>query len=587
MSGGGRISQNEPRTDAEAYQDLDIAPQTTEDHEAQTSKPSPAPASPASRTSSTNTGDIEYVYLNFDTEIATRPVFPDNTVKDYPSCPNLRKYDDPYTWSKTRKNLMTWVSCATNMTAAYSAGAYAAPEAQLTELWGVSRVAYNVGITVFTAGFGIGPMFLAPFSEINGRRPVFIATGILFVAMQLACSLTNSYTGMLVARFFGGLGGSTFSTMVGGILADIWVSSERNTPMVLFTGATLFGTGLGPLVSGFVAQRLLWRWVFYIQVITSGMFVGLITIFFKETRGPILLSRRARALNNWYDKLESLGAIGMEPPKPTFTSTSAPSLHNEKLQVPLPHPQRIRYKVLAEEQRASILQMIKLSLTRPAQLLFTEPVVICFSLWISFSWAILYLQFGAIPLVYETTHAFTLEQTGAIFTAPCVGAILSTILFIHQDKWAVRRFGARFTTNPEGRLWFTCAEALLMPIGMFWFGWTCYSSIHWVVPTIALVVVTMGIFSIFLATFNYTADVYQTYASSALAASGVCRNFLGGSFPLVTVQMFRGMGFQAASSLLGGVGIVLSLGPILLIWFGPKIRLKSKVARHFVRSDEV
>ena len=95
----------------------------------------------------------------------------------------------------------------------------------------------------------------------------------------------------------------------------------------------------------------------------------------------------------------------------------------------------------------------------------------------------------------------------------------------------------------------------------------------------------MGIFSIFLATFNYTADSYQLYASSALAASGVCRNLLGGSFPLVTVQMFEGMGFHAASSLLGGIGLLLSLGPILLIWFGPEIRAKSKVARQFVQPD--
>jgi hypothetical protein len=41
--------------------------------------------------------------------------------------------------------------------------------------------------------------------------------------------------------------------MVGGILADIYVASERNTPMVIFVGMTLFGTGLGPLVSDFIA----------------------------------------------------------------------------------------------------------------------------------------------------------------------------------------------------------------------------------------------------------------------------------------------------------------------------------------------
>lgn len=512
---------------------------------------------------------IEYVYLEFSTEVARTPVFQHDISPAYPPCPNTNEFDDPFTWSKTRKNLMTWVSCATNITASYAAGSYAAPADQLTELWGVSRVAYNVGITMFTIGFALAPMILAPFSEVKGRRPVFIATGLLFVVCQLGCALTNSYAGMLAARLFAGVGGSTFSTMVGGILADIWVSSERNTPMVLFTGTTMLGIGLGPLVSGFLAQHLSWRWVFYIQVITSSILVGLVTIFFKETRQPILLSRKAKKLNEWYEKLESLGAIGMRTRE----------LDQGVIAVT---PRRIRYRVLAEEQRLSLWTMISVSLTRPARLLFTESIVICFALWVSFSWAILYLQFGAIPIVFETVYGFTLEQTGAVFTAVCVGGLLSTILSIYQDKWAVQKFGTRFTANPEGRLWFTCAEGLLMPIGMFVFGWTCYSSIHWIVPSIAVAAVTMGIFSIFLATFNYTADVYQTYASSALAASGFCRNLLGGSFPLVTVQMYEGMGFKAASSLLGGIGLLLAAGPILLIWYGPQIRLRSKVAKQFM-----
>lgn len=356
-------------------------------------------------------------------------------------------------------------------------------------------------------------------------------------------------------------------------MADIWSTSERNGPMVLFTGATLFGTGLGPLVSGFVAQHLSWRWVFYIQIIISGLLVGLVIIFFKETRGSILLSRKARILNQWYEELESLGIVGMRVicEKDGRRSSTV---------------QRIRYCVLAEEQRLSLWKMISVSLTRPARLLLTEPIIICFALWISFSWAILYLQFGAIPVVFETAYGFTLEQTGAVFAAVCVGAFLSTVLSIYQDKWAVQRYGSRFTMNPEGRLWFTCAEGLLMPIGMFVFGSTCYSSTHWIVPTIALAGITMGIFSIFLATFNYTCQVYQLYASSALAASGFCRNLLGGIFPLVTTQMYQNMGFQAASSLLGGIGLLLAAGPILLIWRGPQIRAKSKVAQQFMCENE-
>lgn len=205
-------------------------------------------------------GQLSYQYLTFKTEIATRAVWPnEEPSRDVPQIPNYQQYDDPLDWALPRKRAMTCLACSVNAVAAYAAGSYESPADTLTEKWHISYVAYNVGIAVFTYGFAIAPMVLAPFSEINGRRPVFIASGLLFVVCQMCCALTPSYGGMVAARFFLGVGGSTFSTMVGGILADIWATADRNTAMVLFTGATLFGTGLGPLVSGFVAQNLDWR----------------------------------------------------------------------------------------------------------------------------------------------------------------------------------------------------------------------------------------------------------------------------------------------------------------------------------------
>lgn len=49
-------------------------------------------------------------------------------------------------------------------------------------------------------------------------------------------------------------------------------------------------------------------------------------------------------------------------------------------------------------------------------MLVTEPVVFFFSLWVSFSWATLYLQFGSVSLVFSANHNFNVEQTGAVFT---------------------------------------------------------------------------------------------------------------------------------------------------------------------------
>ena len=155
-----------------------------------------------------------------------------------------------------------------------------------------------------------------------------------------------------------------------------------------------------------------------------------------------------------------------------------------------------------------------------ADLLATEPVVFFFSLWVSFSWGVLYLTFSAIPLVFTTNHHFNLEQNGAVFTAICIGSILSTIISVSQER--IAQYFGKITSTPEGRLYFSCFQSALLPIGLFWFGWTLSPSIHWIVPTMAVGCATMGIYSIYLAVFNYLADTYHRYASSALAAQSFC-----------------------------------------------------------------
>lgn len=512
---------------------------------------------------------IEYHFLTFETELPhpTSITPPTTGAPLPPEAPNLIPYTSPFEWSPKRKSFIIWLSSVATAITAFTAGSYSPGVGQMTELWHVSEVAALVGITTFTCGFAVAPMVLAPFSEINGRKPVFIATGILFVICQLCCAVTQSYAGMLLARFFVGVGGSTFSTMVGGVVSDVYHTKDRNTPMALFSGAALLGTGLGPLVCGFIAQYTTWRWIFYLQTITCGTLMVIITICFKETRGSVLLSRKAKKLNKWYEEREQAGYYGFEMP--------VNGEHAKKVS------QRIRWKVKSDEERASIGKMISISLYRPFHLLLTEPVVFWFSLWVSFSWAVLYLTLAAVPLVFQTNHGFSLSQANAVFGATVVGAAISTVMSIHQEKFAKRR--GKISSTPEGRLYFACVQSALMPIGLFIFGWTSFSSIHWIAPAIGIAIATMGIFSIYLAVFNYLADTYHRYASSALAAQSFCRNMLGGAFPLITKAMYQRLSYPGASSMLGGIGILLTIVPWVLVFYGPKIRARSKFASEIMK----
>lgn len=528
---------------------------------------------------------IVFHYLTFETSLPhpSNLLIPSHDHLPPPPQPNLQLYTSPFEWSESRKSVMIWLSCIATTVAAYTAGSYAPAVPQMCAEWGISEIAAYVGITTFCAGFAIAPMVLAPFSEINGRYPVFVGAGILFVICQICCAVTRSYAGMLLARFWGGVGSSVFSTMVGGVVSDLYHAEGRNTPMALFSGCALFGTGLGPLISGFIGQNASWRWIFWLQAITCGTVVTAVVLFFNETRGSILLSRKAKCLNKWYDELEMTGYYGLDMSTPGDEKESA---------------QRIRWKVKSDEERESLGKMIAISVYRPFHLLTTEPVVFFFSLWVAFAWAVLYLTFGSIPLVFRTSHAFSLQESDAVFAAMCVGAIIATIYSIYQDRLLARYLAYTATDNPgwlrrkidlsspEGRLYFACIESAFLPIGLFWFGWSQFSHIPWIVPTMAVACATMGIYSIYLATFNYLADAYHRYASSALAAQSFCRNMLGGIFPLVTIQMFKGLTFQGAASLLGGLAALLTAVPWVLCLYGPRIRARSSFASEIMMESK-
>lgn len=139
--------------------------------------------------------------------------------------------------------------------------------------------------------------------------------------------------------------------MVGGVISDIYHADDRNTPMALFAGSALFGTGLSPLISSVIQTRTSWRWIYYSHAIAAGIFTVIIFFFFEETRGSVLLSRKARALNKYYEEREKSGYFGI--------IMSMDEKGESRL------VKRIRWRVKSDEERDSLARMISISVYRP------------------------------------------------------------------------------------------------------------------------------------------------------------------------------------------------------------------------------
>jgi hypothetical protein len=149
--------------------------------------------------------------------------------------------------------------------------------------------------------------------------------------------------------------------------------------------------------------------------------------------------------------------------------------------------------------KRSVLATIMLSLRRPVEMLLLEPMCLSLCLHSSVLLGILYLFFGAFPLIFTANHGFKLWQVGLTFLGLALGILVGIcttpfwqrayerMVHTHQCK-----AGRDSTPEPEFRLPQVMIGSLLVPAGLFCFAFTTYKSVPWIVPIIASGVFGMG-----------------------------------------------------------------------------------------------
>lgn len=81
-------------------------------------------------------------------------------------------------------------------------------------------------------------------------------------------------------------------------MADLFPAASRGKPMSFFSICAFGGTSLGVVVGGFLEQYLNhgWRFIQWLQIIMTFVILVLTVFFTEETRGSVILSRRAAKL---------------------------------------------------------------------------------------------------------------------------------------------------------------------------------------------------------------------------------------------------------------------------------------------------
>jgi EmrB/QacA subfamily drug resistance transporter len=119
-----------------------------------------------------------------------------------------------------------------------------------------------------------------------GRRRVFAWGTGLFALSSAACGFAPGTGWLLAARAVQGVGGALLVPGSLAIIQSTFPADRRARAIGTWSGLSAVSAGLGPVLGGFLVQRLSWRWAFFLNIPLAAAVLAILATHVPETRDP-------------------------------------------------------------------------------------------------------------------------------------------------------------------------------------------------------------------------------------------------------------------------------------------------------------
>ena len=165
-----------------------------------------------------------------------------------------------------------------------------------------------IGGAYLIANTAAAPIWVK-FSDIWGRKPIFIIAAVIFFASSIVCATAINMQMLIAGRAIQGAAGGGLICMVNVGISDLFSVRERSLWLGLCEGIWALAGAIGPLLGGAFAM-FNWRWCFWLNLPIAGTALGLLVPFLNvhNPRTPVLDGIRAI---DWFGCISILGVTVM------------------------------------------------------------------------------------------------------------------------------------------------------------------------------------------------------------------------------------------------------------------------------------
>jgi MFS family permease len=455
---------------------------------------------------------------------------------------------DPRNWSLGARCKNIAILSFLIFSQGWASGADSMANTRMSEAYGVSKVAANLSQALYLFGIGSGCLFCGPLSETVGRNPVYLGCTFCYLCFVLGSAFTSNLGSRIVCRYFVGLFASAALGINGASVGDQFRPVKRAFAFPIIAWANVAAPMFAPVAGGWLVQdnRLSWHWPDWVTLAISGAAFVVALLFLPETYLPVLLDWRAKHLR-----------------RVAADSSSC------------------RYTYVSEHaEKASLARRLRDTLPMPVVYFKNEPVVAVLGCYLILIYILLFSFLSGFDYIFKQTYGLSQGRTGTCFASIAAGSTFFTLFAPALFHWSrVKTHHVRQAPiKPEYRLWPAIVTSPLLPISLFWLGWTNYATVSiWsgLAACFGFGVVATGLY---VSSYEYIVDSYTEHSAVALASITMARYLIAGTMVVAARPMYEGIGVHWTMTLLGCLALPLAPAPLFLKWYGEKLRAKSPLA---------
>lgn len=195
----------------------------------------------------------------------------------------IPEFVDPRDYPESIKKLIVFIIAFSSLMGPMATSIIFPAINPITKSLDTTTFMVNISVGVYSLSLGIFPLWWSSFSEMHGRRSVYVISFAMLFGFCIGASLSPNISSFIILRVLCGAASASVQSVGAGTVSDLYIPEERGKNLGIYYMGPLMAPLVSPIIASGLVTRWSWRSTQWFMVILAGFNVFLLVFLLPET----------------------------------------------------------------------------------------------------------------------------------------------------------------------------------------------------------------------------------------------------------------------------------------------------------------